>query len=167
MSIKLLTTNVLGLCAMLASVPVMADSNTVVLTVTGKISRFTDAGKKVYEFREKDLMAMKQYSITTKTNWTPTSVFTGPLFRDILSKVGAMGEKAKFVAINDYAYTIDVSDFSEYAAVLAHSLNGKRLDVANRGPLWLMYPLQSMPDELKGPDLDAKLIWQVDRIVIR
>ncbi len=143
-----------------------AEVNPVILTVSGKIEKFTDMGRKVYEFRESDLKALKQYSFDTKTSWTPRSNFSGPLMRDILNKVSASGMMVKFMALNDYAYSIERNEFAKYNVILARSINNRVLEVKNRGPLWLMYPISDMPDETKGPLLDAKLIWQVNRVVV-
>ncbi|MFB0824475.1 hypothetical protein ACEU07_04195 [Chromobacterium violaceum] len=145
---------------------VLAEVNPVVLTVSGKIGKFTDKGRKVYEFRDDDLKALKQHSIATKTSWTPRSNFSGPLMRDILDSVSASGTLVKFMALNDYAYSIERSEFSKYDVILARFVNNKILEVKDRGPLWLMYPIFDMPDEARGPLLDAKLIWQVNRIVV-
>ena len=63
-----------------------AEPGPVILTVSGKISQFTDKEKNVYEFREQDLRSLKQHSVVTRTTWTPQSVFSGPLMRDILAR---------------------------------------------------------------------------------
>ncbi|AVG15509.1 oxidoreductase [Chromobacterium vaccinii] len=143
-----------------------AESNPIILTVSGKIGVFTNKDKMVYEFRAKDFQTLKQRAIVTKTSWTPASTFSGPLIRDILAKVGAAGSKVKFQALNDYAYPIDRREFDKYNVILARSMNSKLLEVKERGPLWVMYPIADMPSTAKGPQLDAKLVWQVDRIVV-
>lgn len=139
----------------------------VILTVSGKITHYTNPERKIYEFRESDIAAFPQHSIRTKTSWTPESTFTGPLMQAILDKVGATGTKLFMVAVDDYTYTVPASDFKQYPAVFAHTLNGKRMDIRHRGPFWLMYPIPSMPNSAKGPKLDAKLVWQVNRIILR
>ena len=143
-----------------------AENNPVILTVSGKIGVFTNKDKTVYAFRAKDFQALKQHDIVTKTSWTPVATFSGPLMRDILAKVGATGSKVKFQALNDYAYSIDRREFDKYNVILARSMNKKQLEVKERGPLWIMYPIADMPGTAKGPQLDAKLVWQVDRIVV-
>ncbi|WP_225546883.1 molybdopterin-dependent oxidoreductase [Chromobacterium violaceum] len=143
-----------------------AEGNPVILTVSGKIGAFTNKDKMTYEFRVKDFQALKQRAIVTKTSWTPVATFSGPLIRDILAKVGATGSKVKFQALNDYAYSVDRREFDKYNVILARSMNSKQLEVKERGPLWVMYPIADMPSASKGPQLDAKLVWQVDRIVV-
>ncbi len=143
-----------------------AGDDPVLLVVSGKISHFTDSARGVYEFRESALMALPQTSLVTATSWTPKATFSGPLVRDILNKVGAYGHQAQFVALNDYTYSIPVSELVKYRAILARRFNQQPMNVARYGPLWLMYPLEQMPDSAKGPALDAKLIWQIDGLVV-
>ncbi|AUH53022.1 oxidoreductase [Chromobacterium sp. ATCC 53434] len=155
------------LLASLASGPAQAQADPVLLTVSGEISHYTDPARKLYQFRESELQALPQHTNVTATTWTLRSAFSGPLMRDILQKVGARGPRVKFRALNDYAYTLDAAELRQYPVILARSQNGKKMDIANRGPLWLMYPLEDMPPNLRGPLLDAKLVWQVDRIEIQ
>ncbi|UTH75824.1 hypothetical protein [Chromobacterium sp. IIBBL 290-4] len=164
---KSAASRLLLLCALLCSGPAQAQTDPVLLTVSGKIRRFTDPAQRVYAFRESDLRKLPQHAIATATNWTPLSTFSGPLVRDVLSVVGAYGAKAKFYALNDYNYCIDSAEFARYDAVLAMTLNQQQLDIAHRGPLWLMYPIPDLPASMRGPTLDAKLIWQVHRLDIQ
>ena len=138
----------------------------VILTVSGQIGKVTNQINRIYEFRESDLQALPQHAITTRTSWTPESVFSGPLMRDILRRVDARGTQVKLVALNDYAYTVSRDELEKYNVILARYLNHKPMEIKERGPLWLMYPLPDMPAEEKGPLLDAKLIWQVYRITV-
>ena len=138
----------------------------VILTVSGQIGKVTNQKNRIYEFRESDLQALPQHAITTRTSWTPESVFSGPLMRDILRRVDARGTQVKLVALNDYAYTVSRDELEKYNVILARYLNHKPMEIKERGPLWLMYPLPDMPAEEKGPLLDAKLIWQVYRITV-
>ncbi|VEB43906.1 Uncharacterised protein [Chromobacterium violaceum] len=116
----------------------------------GKIGRFTDAKRGVYQFRDSDLGKLKQVSFTTSTSWTPSVRFSGPLVRDILAKVEAKGTMVRVLAINYYRYDISVDELGKQSVVLARRIDNKPFDVAHYGPLWLMYPLQTMPDADKA-----------------
>ncbi|WP_158021035.1 oxidoreductase [Chromobacterium sphagni] len=151
---------------LLLSGMVCAEPDPVILTVSGSIAKLTNKKSRIYEFRESDLRALKQHSIVTKTSWTPESTFSGPLIDDVLKTVGASGSRVKLFALNDYAYTLNRDELEKYNVILARSINNKRLEIKDRGPLWLMYPLPDMPAAERGPLLDAKLIWQVNRIVV-
>jgi len=66
-------------------------------------------------------------------------------------------------AVNDYSVTVPFSDLEKYEVVLATEMNGERLSVRNRGPIWLMYPLDGHR-ELRGSVYNDRLIWQLVRI---
>ncbi|WP_261173666.1 hypothetical protein [Chromobacterium amazonense] len=153
----------LGLCL---SACALADADPVVLTVSGKIGRFTDAKRGVYQFRDSDLAKLRQLSFRTATSWTPMVTFSGPLVKDILAKADAKGNMVRVLAINYYRYDIAVSELNSRNVVLARRIDNKPFDVAHYGPLWLMYPLPEMPDAEKGPPLDAKLVWQVEALEV-
>ncbi|RBH50599.1 oxidoreductase, partial [Pseudomonas sp. MWU13-2860] len=138
-----------------------AGDDPVLLVVSGKFSHCTEPARGGYEFAERALMALPQTSLVPATSWRPTAIFSGPLVRDILNKVGAYGHQAQFVALNDYTYSIPVSELVKYRAILARRFNQQPMNVARYGPLWLMYPLEQRPDSAKGPALAAKLIWQI------
>ncbi|WP_139166901.1 hypothetical protein [Chromobacterium sphagni] len=144
----------------------LANADPVVLTVSGKIGRFTDAKRGVYQFRDSDLARMRQVSFTTTTSWTPSVTFSGPLVRDILARVDAKGATVRVLAINYYRYDISVAELVRGKVVLARRIDNKPFDVAHYGPLWLMYPLSDMSDADKGPPLDAKLVWQVEAMEV-
>ncbi|WP_144410351.1 hypothetical protein [Chromobacterium vaccinii] len=153
----------IGLCL---CAPALAGGDPVVLTVSGKIGRFTDAKRGIYQFRDSDLGKLRQVSFSTSTSWTPSVRFSGPLVRDILAKVEAKGSMVRVLAINYYRYDISVDELGKQSVMLARRIDNKPFDVAHYGPLWLMYPLQSIPDADKGPPLDAKLVWQVEAMEV-
>lgn len=150
----------------LSSGYIYANDNKVVLTISGNISKYTDVSKKIYEFHESDIAKLKVYQIDTVTTWTAKSLFAGPLLRDVLVTVGAKGNSITTLALDKYKYTIPMSDLSNYSVILANSINGNKLTVATLGPFWVMYPLPTMKDDVKGLILDAKLSWQVYKIVV-
>ncbi|UTH73071.1 hypothetical protein [Chromobacterium sp. IIBBL 290-4] len=143
-----------------------AESDPVVLTISGKIARFTDAKRGIYQFRDSDLAGMRQIPIRTATSWTPVVTFSGPLVRDILARVEARGKTVRILAINYYRYDIPVTELVRRNVVLARRIDNKPFDVSHYGPLWLMYPLPFMAEDDKGPPLDAKLVWQVDAMEV-
>lgn len=120
------------------------------------------------EFTEADLMAMPQVTIHTHTEFTDGLVeFVGPLARDAVANV-PMGDAtvAHLVAANDYAFDIPVSDLMEYDVILALSANGRRLSIRDKGPIWLMYPLDDYT-ELQDPRYNNRLVWQLTTIELR
>ncbi|RKP52240.1 molybdopterin-dependent oxidoreductase [Trinickia fusca] len=156
---------VLLLLLTLTAVAVRAESFT--LTVSGNIGQFTDEQKHVYVLTEKDLLAMPQYTIDTSTSWTKKAQFAGPRLSDVLKRVGARGNALEFHSLDDYAYTIPADDATRYGVILARTMNGKPLQVKDFGPLFLIYPRDRYPDELRTPVAEAKFIWQVTKIVVK
>ncbi|MFM0242155.1 putative pterin-binding protein [Paraburkholderia phytofirmans] len=137
------------------------------LDVQGKIGKTTDAANKTYHFTEAQLLALPVHSITTSTTWTPRSTFTGPLLADILKTVGATGSQVEIHTLDDYTYTIPVSDCDRYGVVVAYSMNGRRLKISDFGPLFLIYPRDAFPDELAGASGDSKFVWQIKALIVK
>ncbi|MGZ2748884.1 molybdopterin-dependent oxidoreductase [Burkholderia stagnalis] len=136
-------------------------------TVDGNIGKTNQPGKAAYVFSERELMALPQHSITTSTSWTPKATFTGPRLSDVLKIVGAKGTQIEFHCIDDYTFSIPVSDADRYGVILARTMNGKVLDNDNYGPLWIMYPRDQYADELKTPLGEAKFAWQIIGLTVK
>lgn len=102
--------------------------------------------------------------IRTRTPWTQgVSSYTGPT----LARLSALGEKAvveaRLQALNDYSITVPSEDWANYDVVLATRVDGERMRIRDRGPFWLIYPLDS-DEELQTQRYHARMIWQVKRI---
>lgn len=51
--------------------------------------------------------------------------------------------------------------------ILAATQDGKRLEVRNFGPLWVMYPRDAYPQELNSATYESRFIWQVNKITVK
>jgi hypothetical protein len=162
---KTIKSSLLFLFLMLVAGTVAADTG-LKLDITGKITHFTDKKASVYHFTEKDLLGLKPYTIKTSTTWTPVSAFTGPKLSDVLDKVGATGTILEMHALDDYTYSIPVSDAKQYGVVLAYSVNGERIKTDRFGPIFVIYPRDDY-EELRKPTAEAKFVWQLSRIVVK
>ncbi len=69
--------------------------------------------------------------------------------------------------LDDYTVSVTVADARRYGAILAYSMNGKRLEVRDFGPLFLIYPRDAYPSELTGALADAKFVWQVKALILK
>ena len=119
-------------------------------------------------FSEADLLALPQVTIRTRTEFTDGVVeFIGPLARDAVAFV-ATGTAANIhlVAANDYAIDIPLSDIADYDVILAMQANGERLTMRDKGPIWLMYPLDDH-EEMQDPVFNNRLIWQLTTMELR
>ncbi|SAL22659.1 oxidoreductase, molybdopterin binding [Caballeronia sordidicola] len=151
----------------LACAPLMAHAAPLTLEVEGKIGRTNDPDHTVYRISEAEFMKLPIHTITTSTRWTPKSTFSGPRLADILQLVDAHAEWVELRTLDDYAYTVRVSEAERYGAILAYSMNGTRLKVSNFGPLFLIYPRDAYPRELTGSVADAKFVWQIKALVLK
>lgn len=122
-----------------------------------------------YVITEMQFDSFPQDTIITTTPWTPEGkhvVFKGVDLRYVLKRAGAVGTKLKFHALNDYEITVDMEDVDKYNILLATEMDGKRLQVRNFGPYFLIYPLDKYFVELNTPHYLARFIWQVDKITV-
>lgn len=128
----------------------------------------TGASGGVTEFSRADIKSFEQVSYSTATEFTDgTPEFSGPLVRDVLASVDASGASvAVMTAANDYSIEIPMADFQKYDVILATSVDGKRLSLRDKGPIWVMYPLDNH-EELQDPLYNSRLIWQIIRIELK
>jgi hypothetical protein len=112
------------------------------------------------------LEGLPHYTIATTTPWTDgVSRFEGVLVRDLLRHLGVNGALTTFAALNDYKVQIPTADFAKYDVLLAYKRDGAYMPVRDKGPLWVIYPLDQHP-ELNSEETRSKMIWQVRRVVV-
>ncbi len=161
------TTGLLALCLALAPSAWALDTPTdpVVLTVSGQVQT-TNAGKTAV-FSMAMLAKLPQRTVVTKSPWYPAGAeFTGPLLRDVLAAAGAKGSKIVAVALNDYKTDIPFADVTQHDVILARLMNGKPMPVREKGPLFVVYPLDSKP-ELQSQVYYNRSAWQLARLIIQ
>lgn len=129
------------------------------LTITGKI-RQTNAEDRA-EFDRELLEQLGLVKLTTSTPWTKGErEFEGVSFVALLGAIGANGSTARAVAANDYIVDIPISDLLQSDALLAMSMDGKRLRLRDKGPLWIIYPWSQRP-ELDRSEFHSYAVWQL------
>ena len=79
-------------------------------------------------------------SIRATTNYSGNAEYTGPLMKDVLAKAGmpATAKEVILVGLDGYQIRVPVSDFMKWEVVLAHTQDGKRLEIETKGPLLVM-----------------------------
>lgn len=170
--IRFLTTSckvILALAVMtmpcLAQVDALTEpTGKVLLTISGKIEN-TNVDERA-EFDFEMLSALGLTSIKTATPWTSADTeFKGVLTKKLLEAVGAFGTTIKATALNDYTIELPIEDYSDFNTLLATHLNGERMSVRNKGPIWVIYPNDDQPD-VPGLVLENRMIWQLKTIEI-
>ncbi|MBU6951061.1 hypothetical protein [Hahella sp. HN01] len=155
----------LGLiCAPALAEGLNAPQGRAALTVSGKIANTN--GRNVAKFDLAMLDQLPQHSIKTSTPWFDApKTFSGPLARDLMKLVGAQGGKVKAIALNDYATNIPIQDFQTYDVVLATRIDGETLNIREKGPVFVIYPFDLVP-ETKNEIFFQRCIWQLVQIKV-
>jgi hypothetical protein len=169
MAIRILTGALLAMALAAASAvatePLRQPEGEVVLTVTGAIARTNGDG--TADFDMAMLEAIGTARLATSTSWTDgVSEFEGVPMAALLDAVGAAGTVAVATALDGYTVELPIDELRAHPVLLATRMNGERLSVRERGPLWVVYPRDQVP-EFQDIRHDAKWIWQLRRLEIR
>lgn len=112
-----------------------------------------------------DLLALDQHTVVTSNDFVDGDrTFSGPLARDLLMLCKA-GDAVtvRLTAANDYQIEINAREFFTYDAILALKMDGELLSKREKGPVWMIYPMNDH-DELSDPVYNSRLIWQVVKL---
>jgi len=141
-----------------------APKGRVVLTVSGAIGK-TNAGN-TYQLDMAMVDALPQHTFTTRTPWYDRAVtFSGPRLSDLVALVQGKGQVLHATAINDYKITIPLSDTSAHPVIMASRIDGQRIPVREKGPLFVVYPFDSSA-ALRSSVYYERSIWQLKSIHI-
>jgi hypothetical protein len=83
-----------------------------------------------------------------------------------MEHVGANGGKLVARALNDYLADIPISDFTDYEVILAIKANGAYLPIRDKGPIFVVYPLDSDPALLNNT-IYSRCVWQLSRLTVQ
>jgi hypothetical protein len=146
-----------------------ADPAAVLLTVTGNIQPAKAAAGKKVTFNFKELSALGTTSIRATTTYAGNAEYTGPLMKDVLIKAGmpATAKEVILRGLDGYQSRVPVSDFMKWEVVLAHTQDGKRLEIETKGPLLVMYPSDKYPKELRTHTTYGKQVWALVSINVQ
>jgi hypothetical protein len=146
------------------SAPLRADdlprpADRVILTIAGAITRTNAPGQ-----AEFDRAMLEELGLARLRTWTPWTEgepeFQGVLARQLMAAVGATGTEVRAFALNDFESTIPLADFDRYPVLLATRIDGKQLQVRDKGPIWIVYPWSDYP-ELDDLPTRRKSVWQL------
>ena len=138
-------------------VATLAEEPILTLTANGEV--------KVFDLQA--IQAFESTSFTTTTIWTTgTQTFTGVSLVDFLADYNLDFTSLKATAINSYAIEIPVTDIVANGAIIAYLKNGRTMSVREKGPLWIVYPYDSIPD-YQSEVIYSRSIWQLDRLEVQ
>jgi len=136
----------------------------VLLTLSGNIENTNEAGKAVFDIASLEKLGMVSFK-TTSPWYDGRTTFTGIPLQKLMDYVGAKGSVVKVTALNDYTTEIPLSDFKKYNVILALKINGEYMRIRDKGPLFVVYPYDSIP-ELNNQIYYSRSAWQVSRMNI-
>ena len=118
-------------------------------------------------FSLEDLLAMPQTTVITKNDYVDsTTKFQGPLLSSILERLEIdRSANLKMVALNNFASEAPASDAYEFNVILAVLRDGERMTVRDKGPIWVIYPMDDNP-ELQDEAYNGRLVWQLKEISV-
>lgn len=141
-----------------------APQGEVILTVSGAIANTNDDGLARLDMAL--LEGLPKHSFATSTIWTEgVDTYEGVLLTDLLAAVGATGTNVLAKALNDYEITFPVAEATSEGPLLAYLTNGKPMSVREKGPIWLIFPYDTV-EAFRTEQTYARSIWQLDRIAI-
>ncbi|MAM74630.1 hypothetical protein [Tistrella mobilis] len=143
-----------------------APTGKVILEVSGSIA-VTNTSEGSAAFDRAMLAAMPRSAIETTTPWTEGAQrFEGVLLADLVARLGATGTRITARALNDYSYAFDLADAMSHGALIADLTNGKQMSVRERGPLWIVFPLDEMKEmtEVERHEMQSRMVWQLKQI---
>lgn len=112
------------------------------------------------------LEQLPQHQFTTMTPWSDHAIqFSGPLLRDVLAMAGVQGKNIVATAINDYRISIPMHDVQQFDVIVATRMNGQRMSVRDKGPLFVVYPFDKHPT-LKQSRYYERSIWQLKSLEV-
>lgn len=138
----------------------------VILTITGNITETnSDYGA---QFDREMLLELGVGELTTDTPWTEgVNTFRGPRLSALLDAVGAPKDSNLSVtALNDYSANVPAQDAYEHNIMLAMDMNGDRMSVRDKGPIFILYPFAEDPS-LNNEVIHNRSVWQVKSIAVK
>lgn len=148
-----------------AAAAIDAPTGPALLTISGAVANTNQDGKLVLD--AKAFESLQFETVKTATPWTEgVMTFEGVSLKTLLDLAGVTAGNIHAVALNDYAVDVPVADAENPHVIIAYKMNGEKMRVRDKGPLWLIYPLSDEP-ALANEATHSKMIWQIKELSIR
>ncbi len=144
--------------------PLSKPTGPVLLTISGQISNMNGDGSVAFD--RAMLEQLDWRDVRTFTSFSDgEQQFAGPTLSSVLKAVGARGEIIVATAINDYSVQIPISHAEAHDVLLALDWNGRAMRIRDKGPIWIVYPLDEATAQTQK--FDPEMIWQLNRLAIQ
>lgn len=172
-----------GLCILLMSTSTAVralenpESGTIILTITGqiKVSNHAQGSKPHHSpqavFSLAMLQALPQHTITTTSPWVDTPhTYRGPKISTLLDTLqvdrpqGTDNLYLTFTALNNFQVKIEWDMIKSFDPILAWEDNGKVMTRREKGPIWLILPLDDA--KLQESKYFDAMIWQIKEMEV-
>ena len=111
---------------------------------------------------------LPQTTVRTTTPWTDgVSEFSGPAVSELVGLASYPVAEATFVALNDFLGTLPPEDWTRRGAILAVRQDGAYMEVRDKGPYWVLFPIDSDPQLLTTRRYRGRMVWQVREVEFR
>jgi len=158
------------LVALLSSSSLLADPSwqtqpkgTLILTVSGEL-QCCPSGTAYFDLERLDALA--QTEVKTLTPWTDSSDrYSGVRLSELLHKLGAKGKTISATALNDYSTQFNNAALLQYPVILATRRNEQPMRIRDKGPIWIIYPLDDHP-QLRTEEHHHAMVWQLKSLQI-
>ncbi|MEC5293026.1 oxidoreductase [Aurantimonas sp. C2-6-R+9] len=136
----------------------------VILTISGEIA-VTNAGDSA-EFDRAMLESIGMVSFQTSTPWYDKPVqFEGVRLDKLMTLAGAIGDRVRAIALNDYMTEIPIADFAKHGTIIALKRDGEYMPVRDKGPLFIVYPYDS-DAALQSQTYYGRSAWQLSKLIV-
>lgn len=131
----------------------------VILSVTG-------TGGETWDFDRAMIEGLGWRTITTVTPFTEgMQEFSGIAIADLVAATGVSGTTVDAIALNDYRVEIPADHIEAHDVFLALDHNGEPMRVRDRGPVWIIYPADTLL--AASERFDSFMVWQLRELHFR
>ena len=137
-----------------------------VLTLKGKITNTNVGDTLQFDLATLERLGLREFTADDYQAEGGHVRFRGVLLRDLLDVAGVDAEATTLntIALNDYKAPVPISDADAYPTLLATTSNGKRMPVAEYGPVRVVYP--NLDFEFDKTVYDPRWVWQLATITV-
>ncbi|MCZ4281774.1 oxidoreductase [Kiloniella laminariae] len=149
-----------------ALAPLASPKGKVLLTISGNIQVYNQGNKAVFDLEMLSDIGESVIDTSLRSREGVYS-FSGVEVGALLKRLGAEGRSLKLLALDNYTVEIEPEDYLKYHPVIASRINGEEIEIRDKGPLRLIFPWDSYPEELAGDEYYNKAIWQLNEVVVQ